>query len=138
MEQTFLMIKPDGVKRQLIGEIVRRFEVKGFKLIAAKLMNITEELAKEHYAEHEDKPFFGDLIEFITSGPVFAMTWEGEDVVKVSRHMIGATDPKEANPGTIRGDFATILNNNIIHGSDSLESANKEINLFFDHSELMS
>lgn len=136
MEKTFLMIKPDGVQRQLMGDIVKRFEAKGFKLVAAKLMVISEELAKKHYKEHEDKPFFGELVDFITSGPVFAMTWEGENVIKLSRNLIGVTDPQEASPGTIRGDFATKLSNNIIHGSDSLESAEREINLFFGNSEL--
>lgn len=138
MEQTFLMVKPDGVNRKLIGDIVNRFETKGFKLVGAKLMTITNQLAQKHYSEHEGKPFFDDLIEFITSGPVFAMTWEGEEVIKISRKMIGETDPKKAAPGTIRGDYATILSENIIHGSDSLESANKEINLFFNESELTS
>lgn len=136
MERTFLMIKPDGVKRNLIGEVINRFETKGFKLVEAKLMTITNDLAKDHYSEHEGKPFFDELINFITSGPVFAMMWEGQNVITISRNMIGATDPKEAAPGTIRGDYATILSNNIIHGSDSLESANKEINLFFNDSEL--
>lgn len=133
MEQTFLMVKPDGVKRNLIGEIINRFERKEFKLVGAKLMTISNDLAENHYSEHEGKPFFDELIEFITSGPVFAMTWEGQDIIKISRNMIGATDPKEAAPGTIRGDFATILSNNIIHGSDSLESANREVNLFFNN-----
>lgn len=138
MEKTFLMVKPDGVKRNLIGEVVNRFETKGYNLVGGKLMVIDQELAETHYGEHDGKPFFNDLIEFITSGPVFAMVWEGEDVIEVSRNMIGATDPKKAAPGTIRGDFATLLSNNIIHGSDSLESAEREINLFFKETELVS
>lgn len=137
MEKTFIMIKPDGVQRNLIGEIVKRFEKKGFKLIGAKLMTISKELAKEHYAEHEGKPFFEDLIAFITSGPVFAMVWEGKDIIKISRSMIGFAVPEEAAPGTIRGDYGMIVSKNIIHGADSLESANREISLFFNDLELI-
>ncbi|MBM7577436.1 nucleoside-diphosphate kinase [Jeotgalibacillus terrae] len=131
MEKTFLMVKPDGVQRGLIGEVISRFERKGFKLAAAKLMVISDDLAKKHYGEHADKPFFGELTDFITSGPVFAMIWEGEDVVKTARHMMGATKPSEADLGTLRGDFGLTVGKNIIHGSDSLESAEREINLFF-------
>ena len=138
MEKTFIMVKPDGVQRALIGEIINRFEQKGFKLAGAKLMQISNELAKEHYGEHKERPFFGELVEFITSGPVFAMVWEGEDVIKTSRLMIGATNPQEANPGSIRGDFAITVGKNIIHGSDSAESAKREINLFFNDNELVS
>lgn len=138
MEKTFLMIKPDGVKRNVIGDIVKRFELKGFELVGAKFMVISEELAKTHYSEHEGKPFFGELVEFITSGPVFAMVWAGSNIIKTSRHMIGATNPSEAAPGTIRGDFATVLSENIIHGSDSPESAEREINIFFNKTELLS
>src|SRR5690625_1064010 len=98
------MVKPDGVQRNLIGEIMQRFENKGFKLAASKLMNISDELAKTHYGEHKERPFFGELVDFITSGPVFAMVWEGENVIKTARDMIGATNPQEASPGTIRGD----------------------------------
>ncbi|MDZ5712012.1 nucleoside-diphosphate kinase [Jeotgalibacillus haloalkalitolerans] len=134
MEKTFLMVKPDGVQRGLIGEVICRFERKGFKLAAGKLMVISDELAKKHYGEHADKPFFGELVDFITSGPVFAMIWEGEDVVKTARHMMGATKPSEADLGTIRGDFGLTVGKNIIHGSDSLESAEREINLFFGES----
>lgn len=137
MEKTFIMVKPDGVQRGLIGEIVSRFEKKGFVLAGAKLMQISNELAEEHYGEHKERPFFGELVDFITSGPVFAMVWEGEDVVKTSRHMIGATNPQEANPGSIRGDYAVTVGKNIIHGSDSLESAEREINLFFNENELV-
>ena len=130
------MVKPDGVKRQLIGDIVDRFERKGFVLKGAKLMQISQELAEKHYAEHAEKPFFGELTDFITSGPVFAMVWEGENVISVARLMMGATNPAESAPGTIRGDYSTTLSHNVIHGSDSLASAEREIGLFFDASEL--
>jgi len=130
------MVKPDGVQRGLVGEIVQRFEQKGFVLVGAKLMVVSEDLAKEHYGEHKERPFFGELVDFITSGPVFAMVWEGEDVITTSRHMIGATNPKEANPGSIRGDYAVTVGKNIIHGSDSKESAEREINLFFQENEV--
>src|SRR5699024_11951167 len=136
MEKTFIMVKPDGVQRGLIGEIVARFENKGFKLAGAKLMSVSEELAKEHYGEHKERPFFGEFVDFITSGPVFAMVWEGENVISTSRLMIGETNPQEALPGSVRGDFAVTVAKNIIHGSDSPESAEREINLFFDESEL--
>ncbi|WP_227395273.1 nucleoside-diphosphate kinase [Jeotgalibacillus aurantiacus] len=138
MEKTFLMVKPDGVQRGLIGEVVSRFERKGFKLAAAKLMVIPEELAKQHYGEHAERPFFGELVDFITSGPVFAMIWEGEDVVKTARHMMGSTKPSEADLGTIRGDFGLTVGKNIIHGSDSLESAEREIGLFFGEESALS
>src|SRR5690625_26022 len=138
MEKTFLMVKPDGVQRHLIGEIVQTFEKKGFKLAGAKLMNISEELAKQHYGEHADKPFFGELVDFITSGPVFAMVWEGENVIKTARQMMGATNPAEAQPGTIRGDYGVTVGKNIIHGSDSEASAEREINLFFEEAEVLS
>lgn len=138
MEQTFLMIKPDGVQRNLIGEIVNRFEKKGFKLVGGKLMSVSEDLAKQHYAEHEGKPFFSDLVEFITSGPVFAMVWEGKNIIKTARHVIGATNPEEASPGSIRSDFGMVMNRNVIHGSDSLESAEREINLFFTNDEVLT
>jgi nucleoside-diphosphate kinase len=138
MEKTFLMVKPDGVQRALIGEIVSRFEKKGFQLVGAKLMNISEDLAKEHYGEHKERPFFGELVDFITSGPVFAMVWEGKDVILTARNMMGKTNPAEAAPGSIRGDFAVQVSNNIIHGSDSAESAEREIGLFFKEEELVS
>ena len=131
IEKTFLMVKPDGVQRQVIGDIVDRFERRGFVLKGAKLMVIPTELAEKHYAEHAERPFFGELVEFITSGPVFAMVWEGENVIKLARSMMGATKPEESNPGTIRGDYATTVSHNIIHGSDSLASAEREIGLFF-------
>ncbi|CAG9623612.1 nucleoside-diphosphate kinase [Sutcliffiella rhizosphaerae] len=131
MEKTFLMVKPDGVQRNLIGEIVSRFERKGFQLVGAKLMQIPTELAQEHYGEHKERPFFGELVDFITSGPVFAMVWQGENVIATARQMMGATNPKDAITGTIRGDFGVIVGKNIIHGSDSPESAEREIGLFF-------
>ncbi len=137
MEKTFIMVKPDGVQRGLIGEIVNRFEQKGFTLGGAKLMQIPSELAQEHYGEHKERPFFGELVDFITSGPVFAMVWEGENVISTSRLMIGATNPQEATPGSIRGDYAVTVGKNIIHGSDSPESAEREINLFFNEKELV-
>lgn len=138
MERTFLMVKPDGVQRNLIGEIVSRFEKKGYQLVGGKLMVISEELAQNHYGEHKERPFFGELVDFITSGPVFAMVWEGENVIATARQMMGATNPKDAAPGTIRGDFAVTVGKNVIHGSDSLESAAREIGLFFKEEELVS
>lgn len=138
MERTFLMVKPDGVQRNLIGEIVSRFEKKGFQLVGAKLMQISQELAEQHYGEHKERPFFGELVDFITSGPVFAMVWEGENVISTARLMMGATNPKESAPGTIRGDYAVTVGKNIIHGSDSPESAVREIGLFFKEEELVS
>jgi nucleoside-diphosphate kinase len=137
MEKTFLMVKPDGVQRNLIGEIVSRFEQKGFQLVGGKLMNISKELAEEHYGEHKERPFFGELVDFITSGPVFAMIWEGENVITTARQMMGSTNPKDAAPGTIRGDFGVTVGKNIIHGSDSPESAVREIGLFFNNEELV-
>lgn len=138
MEKTFLMVKPDGVQRNLIGEIVGRFEKKGFQLVGAKLMLISNELAEQHYGEHKERPFFGELVDFITSGPVFAMVWEGENVIATARQMMGATNPKDSQPGTIRGDYAVIVGKNIIHGSDSSASAEREIALFFKEEELLS
>lgn len=137
MEKTFLMVKPDGVQRNLIGEIVSRFEKKGFRLVGAKLMSISTELAGEHYGEHKERPFFGELVDFITSGPVFAMVWEGENVIAAARQMMGSTNPKDAAPGTIRGDYGITVGKNVIHGSDSPESAVREIGLFFNENELV-
>jgi nucleoside-diphosphate kinase len=131
MEQTFLMVKPDGVERGLIGEIIGRIERKGFIIREMKMMNVTEELAKAHYEEHAEKPFFGELVTFLTSGPVVALRVEGADVVAVSRLLIGKTKPLEAAPGTIRGDFANTMSENVIHGSDSIESAERELGLWF-------
>ncbi len=136
MERTFLMVKPDGVQRGLIGEIVKRIERKGFQLIAAKLMVISRPQAEKHYAEHKDKPFFGELVDFITSGPVFAMVWQGDQVIQMSRTLMGKTNALDAAPGTIRGDFAVHTGMNLIHGSDSPESAEREIGNFFAASEI--
>lgn len=138
MEKTFLMVKPDGVQRGLIGTVTTRFEKKGYQLIGAKLMQITPELAAKHYAEHKGRPFFGELIDFITSGPVFAMVWQGEDVIATARQMMGKTNPREALPGTIRGDYGVTVRKNIIHGSDSPASAEREISIFFTEEELIS
>ncbi|AEH47444.1 MULTISPECIES: nucleoside-diphosphate kinase [Parageobacillus] len=137
MERTFIMVKPDGVQRNLIGEIVARFEKKGFQLVGAKLMQVSRELAEQHYAEHKERPFFGELVDFITSGPVFAMVWEGENVIATARQMMGKTNPQEAAPGTIRGDYGLTVGKNVIHGSDSPESAEREIRLFFKEEELV-
>lgn len=137
MEKTFLMIKPDGVQRNLVGAIVGRLENKGFRIAGAKLMQVSEELAKTHYQEHEEKPFFGELVDFITSGPVFAMVLEGDNVIDTARLAVGATNPQQAAPGTIRGDYGLTVGKNIIHGSDSKESAEREISLFFDENEIL-
>ncbi|MFF2481797.1 nucleoside-diphosphate kinase [Paenibacillus sp. NPDC058071] len=131
MERTFVLVKPDGVKRGLIGSVVSRFENKGFTLTEAKLLTVDQDLAETHYGEHKEKPFFGELVSFITSGPSFAMIWEGPGAVKNARALIGKTNPADAEPGTIRGDFAVSVDSNIIHGSDSDESAAREIHLFF-------
>jgi nucleoside-diphosphate kinase len=131
MERTFVMVKPDGVARGLIGEVIARFERKGLTLEKIRQLEIDEGLARRHYAEHVDKPFFPELLSFITSGPVVAMEWLGESAIAVSRALMGATDPKEAAPGTIRGDFGLIVTQNIVHGSDSPESASRELGLFF-------
>lgn len=136
MNRTFAMVKPDGVQKGLVGEIISRFEKKGLKMVALKIMNITPELAEKHYSEHKGKPFFADLVNFITSGPVVAMVLEGENVIPIVRTMMGATDPQDAAPGTIRGDLALTIDENIIHGSDSLESAKREIGLFFKEEEM--
>lgn len=138
MERTFLMVKPDGVQRGLIGEIVKRFEQKGFQLVGSKMMVITREQAEYHYEELNTKPFFGELVDFITSGPVFGMVWEGDQVITLSRTMMGKTNTLDALPGTIRGDFAVHTGMNIIHGSDSPENATREINNFFRPEELVT
>ena len=129
--KTFFMIKPDGVQRNLVGEIISRVEAKGFSITKIKMMNISKELAEQHYGEHRDKPFFNDLVSFITSGPVVAMQVEGENVVLQIRNLMGATNPSESTPGSIRGDLATELDKNVVHGSDSDESAERELELFF-------
>ncbi|TCW41371.1 nucleoside-diphosphate kinase [Laceyella sacchari] len=136
MEKTFIMVKPDGVQRGLIGEIVARFEKKGFQLVGAKLMTVSRELAEEHYAEHKERPFFGELVDFITSGPVFAMVWQGNNVIATARQMMGKTNPADALPGTIRGDFGVNVAMNIVHGSDSPTSAEREIALWFNEADV--
>lgn len=132
------MVKPDGVQRGLVGEVIRRLEQKGFRLVALKMMRIDRATAEEHYAEHRTRPFFAELVDFITSGPVVAMVWEGEGVVQAVRTMMGKTNPLEAAPGTIRGDFGNSINFNIIHGSDADESAQREISLFFSPAEILN
>ncbi|WP_168119155.1 nucleoside-diphosphate kinase [Paenibacillus sp. HB172176] len=138
MEKTFLMIKPDGVQRGLIGEIISRFERKGLQLQAAKFMILSEELAEKHYEEHKGKSFYEPLLSFITSGPVFAMVWSGDNVIALTRALIGKTDAIDAAPGTIRSDFAVHTNFNLIHGSDSIQNAEREINLYFKPEELVA
>lgn len=138
MERTFLAIKPDGVQRGLVGEIVRRYEAKGFTLAGLKFVKVSREQAEAHYEVHREKPFFPGLVDFITSGPVIAMVWEGEGVVAAARKMIGATNPLSAEPGTIRGDFGVSIGRNIIHGSDAIETAQREISLWFSEEELVS
>jgi len=135
-QRTLVLLKPDAVRRRLVGELIRRLEEKGLDLIAMKLMCIDRALAEEHYAEHREKPFFEELIEFITSGPVVAMVVEGPQAVNVVRRMMGATNPFEAEPGTIRGDFGLDLTANLIHGSDSPQTAEQEIRRFFREEEL--
>ena len=135
-ERTFIAIKPDGVQRGLISEIIGRFEKKGFKLVGLKQLIPSKELAQKHYGVHKDRPFFDNLVDFISSGPVVAMVWEGEGVILNARKLIGATKPLEAEPGTIRGDLAIDIGRNIIHGSDGFETAAFEINLWFEDSEI--
>jgi len=135
-ERTFIAIKPDGVQRGFISEIIGRFERKGFKLVALKQLIPSKELAQKHYGVHKDRPFFSDLVDFISSGPVVAMVWEGEGVISSARKMIGATKPLEAEPGTIRGDLAINIGRNIIHGSDGSDTASFEINLWFNNEEI--
>lgn len=131
MERTFVMIKPDGVRRALVGTIIQRYEQKGLKIVGAKLMNVSKQLAEKHYREHSSKPFFPALIDYITSGPVFAMVLEGEKAIDLVRLLNGATRVEDALPGTIRGDFAASTTENLVHGSDSAESARREISLWF-------
>jgi nucleoside-diphosphate kinase len=131
MDRTLILVKPDAFARGLTGEIISRFEDKGLKIVALKHMAVTEDLAKQHYAEHEGKPFFGELVEFITSGPIVAMVLEGEQAVVAARQVIGATNPLEAAPGSIRGDYAIAVGQNMVHGSDAPESGKREAALFF-------
>lgn len=136
MEKTLVLVKPDGVQRGLIGEVIGRLERRGMKILAMKMLQMDVNLAKRHYAVHEGKPFFGELVEYITSGPVVAMVVAGEQAVAVVRQIMGATDPAKANSGTIRGDLALTIRYNIVHGSDSVENAGKEIALFFTPGEI--
>jgi len=136
LERTFSLIKPDGVQRGLVGEILRRFEARGFKIVAVKMLRVPRALAEAYYAEHRGKGLYEALIAYITSGPAVAMVLEGDDAVAVARQMMGATDPKKAGPGTIRGDFGQQIGRNVIHGSDSPQSAKREIDLFFTANEL--
>lgn len=137
MERTLVLIKPDGVQRGLIGEVIARLERRGLRLVGMKFMPMSRDLAARHYAEHEGKPFFPGLVEYITSGPLVAMVWEGTQAIGVVRTVMGVTRPHEAAPGTIRGDFALDVGRNIVHGSDGPQSAAREISLFFDQSELI-
>ena len=130
-ESTFVMVKPDGVRRGLVGEVISRLERKGMTLDKMRMLTIDDDLASRHYAEHVDKPFYGELAAFITSGPVVAMQWSGESAVVVARTLMGTTNPAEAAPGTIRGDFGMIITENIVHGSDSPTSAERELGLYF-------
>lgn len=131
VQRTFVMVKPDGVRRRLVGEVISRLERKGYDIVEMKLFTIDENLAGQHYLEHTEKPFFSELVSFITSGPVVAMAVEGSEAVSGCRQIMGATNPLEAVPGSIRGDYATEITFNIVHGSDSPESAARELNLFF-------
>lgn len=136
-ERTLILVKPDGVQRRLIGEIISRFERKGLALRGLKLLKLSKEQAEKHYAVHKERPFFGSLVEFITSGPLVAMVWEGPDAIGLSRKLMGATKPMDAEPGTIRGDFATEVQENLVHGSDGPDTAAYEIPIYFDESELV-
>jgi nucleoside-diphosphate kinase len=138
MERTLILVKPDGVQRNLVGEIVSRFEHRGLQLVGMKFMQMSSELAAEHYAVHRERPFYQSLVEYITSGPVVAMVWQGNDAIAAARATMGATNPVSATPGTIRGDFAMEIGRNLVHGSDSAENAVKEVNLFFADDELLS
>lgn len=137
-ERTFVMVKPDGVGRRLVGEVVRRYETKGLKLVGLKAQIISDDLAKKHYDEHKDKPFFGELVTFITSGPTVQMVWEGNGAVETVRKINGATNCLKADVGTIRGDLGLSMQNNIVHASDSPETAKREIALYFNDTELLS
>lgn len=132
-----MLVKPDGVQRGLIGTVIGRIESKGLKIAGLKLIHVSEELAKEHYGEHVARPFFGDLVSFITSSPVVALAVEGDNAVSVVRTLMGGTNPQEADPGTIRGDFGMTIGMNLVHGSDSVESADRELNLFFKPDEIL-
>ncbi|EDO18353.1 hypothetical protein Kpol_1013p24 [Vanderwaltozyma polyspora DSM 70294] len=137
-ERTFIAVKPDGVQRGLVSKILSRFEERGFKLVGLKMINASQDLLDQHYAEHVGKPFFAKMTAFMRSGPIVATVWEGKDVVNQGRRILGATNPLDSAPGTIRGDFAIDLGRNVCHGSDSVESANREINLWFKKEELVN
>ncbi len=137
-ERTFALVKPDGIQRGLVGEIVRRFEQRGLQLVALKMVHISRQLAEAYYAEHQAKPFFRGLVEYVTSGPAVAMVWEGENAVAIVRKTMGATDPAKAEPGTIRADLGLSIGRNVVHGSDSPESATREISLFFKPEEILA
>jgi len=137
VEKTFLMLKPDAVQRGLIGEIILRFEKKGFKLVGLKMLKVDRKTAEEHYREHKGKPFFEPTVEYIMSSPIVAMVWEGKNVVSLARAMMGATNPANADPGSVRGSYAMDISRNVIHGSDSIESAEREIGLYFRQEELL-
>jgi len=138
MEQTLILVKPDGVQRGLIGQIISRFERRGMKLVGLKFIQMTNELAAQHYAVHQGKNFYDSLIEYIVSGPVVAMVWAGEDAIAAARATMGSTRPVDSPPGTIRGDFGMEVGRNLVHGSDEPENAKKEVALFFDKSELIN
>ena len=137
MERTLVLVKPDGVQRGLIGEIIGRLERRGLKLVGMKLMQVDDALARQHYGEHVDRPFFGGLVDFITSSPVVAMAWEADNAVEAVRNTMGQTNPTSSPPGTIRGDLALDIGRNLVHGSDSPESAVRELDLFFSAAELL-
>lgn len=137
VERTFVAVKPDGVERILVGEVVGRFERRGLKIVGMKFMKVTKEMAEQHYGEHKGKPFYDGLVSYITSGPIVAMALEGKDAVALARQVIGATKPKDAAPGTIRGDLAVEIGRNIVHGSDSPENGQREIGIFFKPEELV-
>ncbi|PIK85399.1 nucleoside diphosphate kinase [Synechococcus sp. 63AY4M2] len=138
MERTFIAIKPDGVQRGLVGTIIQRLESRGYQLVGLKLVQVSQELAEAHYAEHRERPFFPGLVKFITSGPVVAMVWQGKGVIAAARKLIGKTNPLDAEPGTIRGDFGIDIGRNLVHGSDGPETAQREIALWFQESELVN
>jgi nucleoside-diphosphate kinase len=137
MEQTLVLVKPDGVQRGLVGEVISRLERRGLKLVAMKLMRVDEPLANQHYDEHAGRPFFPGLVSFITSGPIVAMAWEGENAIGLARQTMGATNPVDSAPGTIRGDLGINIGRNIVHGSDGLESAQRELGLFFQPGDIL-
>ena len=138
MERTLILVKPDGTQRGLIGEIIGRFERRGLKLVGMKLMQMSKTLAETHYAVHKERPFYNSLVEYIISGPVVAMVWQGKDAIAAARSTMGATNPVEATPGTIRGDFGMEIGRNLVHGSDSPENGVKEVALFFEEAELVT